>query len=242
MENLTILPGRNRQGQPEDFISIHLTRGRLYTIVGNTGSGKSRLIKDVEQLAQGDSVTGRTILLDGTPVSRSRRQMVAHLGQNMRFVLDTTVKEFLQLHARCRSRQTTPEEILELVNDITPEPVSLEQNLNQLSGGQSRALMIGDISLICDSPIVLIDEIENAGIDKQKALNLLCRQDKLVLVVTHDPHTALMSEQRIVLSGGAITAVVRRTPTEEILYRQLETEYQKQRLYQTLLRKGEPLV
>ena len=71
--------------------------------------------------------------------------------------------------------------------------------------------MIGDISLICDSPIVLIDEIENAGIDKQKALNLLCRQDKLVLVVTHDPHTALMSEQRIVLSGGAITAVVRRT-------------------------------
>jgi len=100
MENLTILPGRNRQGQPEDFISIHLARGRLYTIVGNTGSGKSRLIKDVEQLAQGDSVTGRTILLDGTPVSRSRRQMlsgqmVAHLGQNMRFVLDTTVKEFL---------------------------------------------------------------------------------------------------------------------------------------------------
>lgn len=100
--------------------------------MGNTGSGKSRLIKDVEQLAQGDSVTGRTILLDGTPVSRSRRQMlsgqmVAHLGQNMRFVLDTTVKEFLQLHARCRSRQTTPEEILELVNDITPEPVSLEQ-------------------------------------------------------------------------------------------------------------------
>lgn len=34
MENLTILPGRNRQGQPEDFISIHLARGRLYTIVG----------------------------------------------------------------------------------------------------------------------------------------------------------------------------------------------------------------
>ena len=77
MENLTILPGRNRQGQPEDFISIHLARGRLYTIVGNTGSGKSRLIKDVEQLAQGDSVTGRTILLDGTPVSRSRRQMLS---------------------------------------------------------------------------------------------------------------------------------------------------------------------
>lgn len=247
MESLTILPGHDRQGQLEDFSSIHLARGKLYTIVGNTGSGKSRLIKDIEQLAQGDSVTGRTILLDGAPVPRSRRQilsgqLVAHLGQNMRFVLDTTVKDFLQLHARCRRRQTMPEEILELVNDITPEPVTLEQSLNQLSGGQSRALMIGDISLICDSPVVLIDEIENAGIDKQKALDLLCRQDKLVLVVTHDPHTALMSEQRIVLGGGAITTVVGRSPSEKILYQKLENEYQTQRLYQTLLRRGELLV
>ena len=101
--------------------------------------------------------------------------------------------------------------------------------------------MIGDIALVCDSPIVLIDEIENAGIDKQRALHLLRRQDKLVLVVTHDPHTALMSERRIVLDGGAITAVVGRSPAEAALYQQLEAEYQTQRRYQTLLRKGELL-
>lgn len=246
MECVTILPGHDKHGQVESFSEIHLKRGQLYTIVGNTGSGKSRLIKDVEQLAQGDSVTGRTILLDGAAVSRTHRQslsgqLVAHLGQNMRFVLDTTVEDFLRLHARCRSRQITPEEILEVANGITPEPVMPGQSLNQLSGGQSRALMIGDIALICDSPIVLIDEIENAGIDKERALHLLRRQDKLVLVVTHDPHTALMSEQRIVLNGGAITAVVGRSSSEAVLYQQLEQEYQIQRRYQTLLRKGELL-
>ena len=165
MECLTILPGHDKRGTVESFLPIHLKRGQLYTIVGNTGSGKSRLIKDVEQLAQGDSVTGRTILLDGAPVSRCHRQrlsgqLVAHLGQNMRFVLDTTVEDFLRLHARCRSREITPKEILKLVNEITPEPVTLGQNLNQLSGGQSRALMIGDIALVCDSPIVLIDEAD----------------------------------------------------------------------------------
>ncbi len=244
MESVTILPGRDKHGRPESFSSIRLRRGRLYTVVGNTGSGKSRLIKDVEQLAQGDSVTGRMILLDGAPVNRSQRQglsgrLVAHLGQNMRFVLDTTVEEFLRLHARCRSRQIAPEEILDLVNDITPEPVTLNQSLSQLSGGQSRAVMIGDIALICDSPIVLIDEIENAGIDKERALHLLRCQEKLVLVVTHDPHTALMSEQRIVLNGGAITAVVGRSASEAVLSQQLEAEYQKQRHYQMLLRKGE---
>ena len=231
MECLTILPGHDKRGTVESFLPIHLKRGQLYTIVGNTGSGKSRLIKDVEQLAQGDSVTARTILLDGAPVSRCHRQrlsgqLVAHLGQNMRFVLDTTVEDFLRLHARCRSREITPKEILKLVNEITPEPVTLGQNLNQLSGGQSRALMIGDIALVCDSPI---------------ALNLPRRQDKMVLVVTHDPHTALMSERRIVLGGGAITAVVGRSPAEAALYQQLEAEYQTQRRYQTLLRKGELL-
>ena len=61
MECLTILPGHDKRGTVESFLPIHLKRGQLYTIVGNTGSGKSRLIKDVEQLAQGDSVTGRTI-------------------------------------------------------------------------------------------------------------------------------------------------------------------------------------
>lgn len=45
--------------------------------------------------------------------------------------------------------------------------------------------MIADIALICDSPVVLIDEIENAGIDKEHALRALLGHDKLVLVVTH---------------------------------------------------------
>ena len=33
--------------------------------------------------------------------------------------------------------------------------------------------MTADIAVISDSPIVLIDEIENAGIKKQEALRLL---------------------------------------------------------------------
>lgn len=156
----------------------------------------------------------------------------------MRFVLDASVEEFLQLHARCRARAIDPTEVLALTNEITPEPVTLRQGLNQLSGGQSRALMIADIALICDSPIVLIDEIENAGIDKERALGLLQKKDKLVLVVTHDPHTALMAQRRIVLSGGAVAAVVERTAGEAALYESLGRAYREQRHYQTQLRKG----
>ena len=246
MQSVTILPGRDKAGNPEPFQNITLERGELCTIVGNTGSGKSRLIKDVEQLARGDSVTRRRVLLDGAEVPAECRQslsseMVAHLGQNMRFVLDASVEEFLALHARCREKDTRPEEVLALANEITPEPIALDQSLNQLSGGQSRALMIADIALLCDSPIVLIDEIENAGIDKERALGLLQRRDKLVLVVTHDPHTALMSRRRIVMGGGAVAAVVERSPREADLYAELGELYHQQQTYQALLRRGDYL-
>ena len=140
-----------------------------------------------------------------------------------------------------QGKETAPEEVLTLANEITPEPVVLGQSLNQLSGGQSRALMIADIALLCDSPIVLIDEIENAGIDKERALGLLQRQDKLVLVVTHDPHTALMSRRRIIMGGGAVSAVVERSPQEAALYTELGELYHRQQKYQVLLRRGDYL-
>ena len=130
---------------------------------------------------------------------------------------------------------------LAVANDITPEPIAMDESLNLLSGGQTRALMIADIALICDSPIVLVDEIENAGIDKQRALSLLQSREKLVLVVTHDPHTALMAERRLVMSGGAVKAVITRSEREAALYDQLSIEYARSQRLQTLLRKGELL-
>ena len=246
VQTLTICPGTDKSGAAETFAPIVLKRGMLYAIVGNTGSGKSRLIKDVEQLVSGDSVTGRTVLLNGKAVASEQRRavgsrLVAHLSQNMRFVLDITVSEFLSRHALCRGKEIKTAEIVALANEITPEPIHEDSSLSQLSGGQSRALMIADIAAVCDSPVVLIDEIENAGIDKEKAFDLLCGRDKLVLAVTHDPHTALMSEERIILAGGAIEMVVMRSASETLLYHRLENEYRVQKHYQALLRKGEQL-
>ena len=240
---VTIVAGRGKDGRKEDFGHLTLRSGEIVAIVGNTGSGKSRLMKDLEQLVQGDSVTGRRILLDGSAAAQEERQriadsLIAHLGQNMRFVLDTSVSDFIRLHSQCRNRKVAIENVLDLANELTPEPIHPGQNLNLLSGGQARALMIADISLICDSPIVLIDEIENAGVDKEKAFHHLQKQDKLVLVVTHDPHTALMAQRRIVMQYGAVHAIIERTQAEQELYLQLSRTYRQHRVYQQALRKG----
>lgn len=246
MRRLSVLPGRGKDGARERFSQLSFEAGRLYAVVGDTGSGKSRLIKDIEQLARGDSVTGRTVLVDGLTAPACRvnaaSNLIAHLSQSMRFVLDTDVASFLRLHARCRNSAAAPGAVLDRANSLTPERIEACQNLNMLSGGQARALMIADIALICDSPVVLVDEVENAGIDKTRALSMLCAAEKLVLVVTHDPHTALMAEERIVMRNGAVAHQLRRSPEEAALLERLQQDYLGYRALQASLRNGETLL
>lgn len=243
MDAITVMAGTDKAGHPEKFDSIELRMGRMYAIVGNTGSGKSRFVKDVEQLSAGDSPTRRRVLVDGRQLgyqerSEFERSSIAHVGQNMRFVLDVTVEEFVAMHARCRGRVPCIDDVVALANEITPEHVRRESKLNVLSGGQSRALMVADVALVCDSPIVLVDEIENAGIDKVAALFALCRADKLVLAVTHDPHTALMAHERIVMKGGSVACVRARSEREKEAFVSLDGQYRRQRALQQALREG----
>lgn len=243
MNAVTVLAGTDKAGRPEEFGSIELLMGRMYAIVGDTGSGKSRFVKDIEQLCVGDSPTGRHVLVDGRRLSYEERSefeksSIAHVGQNMRFVLDVTVEQFVSMHARCRGRASCVDDVVALANEITPEYVHRESKLNVLSGGQSRALMVADVALVCDSPVVLVDEIENAGIDKAAALSALCSADKLVLAVTHDPHTALMAHERIVMREGSVICVRKRSEQEMEAFAALDGQYRRQRALQQALREG----
>ena len=74
--------------------------------------------------------------------------------------------------------------------------------------------MIADVAHLSASPIVLIDEIENAGVDRQRALELLVRQEKIVLMATHDPILALLGDRRLVIRNGGIAAILATSPAE----------------------------
>ena len=114
------------------------------------------------------------------------------------------------------------EEIIEAANELAGDNFDLTTPITSLSGGQSRALMIADTAILSSSPIVLIDEIENAGIDRKKALNLLVSSDKIVLMATHDPLLALMADKRIVIKNGGIERVIETTEEEKEVLSQLE--------------------
>ncbi|OQY40969.1 MAG: ABC transporter, partial [Fusobacteriia bacterium 4572_74] len=117
----------------------------------------------------------------------------------------------------------------------------LNTPITSLSGGQSRALMIADVAILSKSPIVLIDEIENAGIDRKKALDLLVGEEKIVLMATHDPILALMGDKRIIISNGGIDKVMEITVKEKAILHKLESLDEVIQGMRTKLRYGQEL-
>lgn len=230
VDSLTIIAGRDKSGDREKFESVTIDKSKIISIVGPTGSGKSRLLGDIEWTAQNDTPTGRQILINGEVPDMKWRfssgnKLVAQLSQNMNFVMDLTVFEFLELHAKSRMVQNEKEVIDKIIieaNKLAGEKFNLNTPITSLSGGQSRALMIADTAILSLSPIVLIDEIENAGIDRKKALKLLVSSDKIVLMATHDPLLALMGDKRIVIKNGGIDKIIETSKEEKDLLNKLE--------------------
>jgi len=215
VKSITIIGGNDKYGNNEN-INLELKVGEVISIVGPTGSGKSRLLADIECLAQRDTPTNRQILLNGEVPNINRRfsmenKLVAQLSQNMNFVMDLSVEDFIKLHAESRmidNVEVIIQKIISCANDLAGEKFNQDTPLTQLSGGQSRALMIADTALLSLSPIVLIDEIENAGIDRKNAIKLLVKEEKLVLISTHDPVLALMGDKRLVIKNGGISKII----------------------------------
>ncbi|MDC7223330.1 MAG: ATP-binding cassette domain-containing protein [Spirochaetales bacterium] len=247
VQDITILPGTNKSGEPENFEELTVRQGEIICIVGPTGSGKSRLLGDIEWVAQADTPTGRTVQINGTEPNKKWRfstkdKLVAQISQNMNFVMDLTVYEFVELHAESRmveNREEIIRRIIESANNLAGEKFSPETPITSLSGGQSRALMIADTAILSQSPIILIDEIENAGIDRKQALDLLLSEEKVVLMATHDPILALMGDKRIVIKNGGIHKVIETTEEERSILSTLEEMDRKLLSYRSQLRNGD---
>ena len=131
IEKITILPRVNKFGEKEKFGKIDVKKGEIVAIVGPTGAGKSQFLYDIEKLAQGDSKSKRTILVNDKTADKElrfdpKRKLIASLAQSMNFLTDTSVKNFLTLHLKARGKKFDSgliEEVIKEANEITGEPI-----------------------------------------------------------------------------------------------------------------------
>jgi ABC-type lipoprotein export system ATPase subunit len=229
IKRISVLGGRNRSGGREPVARVSFEMGAMVSIVGPTGSGKTTLINDIELFANRNTPTGRQVkingrLFPGASGPRPRRNPVAMISQHTNFLSDLPVDEFLRIHAQVRGSDPgrALEATLRFANLLTGEPIIRKNRMTELSGGQTRALLIADAVVIGASPIILLDEIENAGIHRIKVLELLKSHKKVFIFVTHDPRIALISDFRIVMKNGAMLKVIKTSAEEKLLSEEIK--------------------
>lgn len=235
MNKIIIYGGQGRDGQPE-LEKVELIAGEMISVVGPTGAGKTQLINDINCRADKDTPSNRKVVFEGF-----ENLSIAIVSQHNSFLSDLPVAEFLKIHASVRGKEGLVQETIDFANQLTGEKIVPDISMTELSGGQTRSLLIADALVISDSPIILLDEIENAGINKNKILDILKTYNKILVFVSHDPRIMLMCSKRIVMKNGGIISVIETSEEERNFYQELVLIDEDMNKIRNQLREGEKI-
>jgi ABC-type lipoprotein export system ATPase subunit len=232
IHSISILGGVGKNGDEEPVRRVDFNMGNIISIVGPTGSGKTTLINEMQLFTDGFTPTKRRILINGAIPPPEYQDdpscnPVAAITQHTNFLSDLPVGEFLRIHVGIRHSSDIEigkivDETLSMANHLTGEPIIASYSMTELSGGQTRALLIADAVVVGNSPIILLDEIENAGIYRGRALDILRKYQKIFVFVTHDPYIALLSDIRIVMKKGMMIKKLQITEDERTISKKVK--------------------
>jgi putative ABC transport system ATP-binding protein len=195
--------------------NLTVNRGDFTAIVGASGSGKTTLLNLIGGL---DRPTSGTIFVDGVDIttlnddamSEMRRHKVGVLFQDQHLLPIFTAIENVQVpmlldEIRAEERYERSIKLL--------EAVSVEHRAHhmphELSGGMrsrvalARALANDPVVLLCDEPTGDLDHKTGGEIIKLMK-DLAKKEDRAVLVVTHDPEVARMADKILLLRDGVL--------------------------------------
>ena len=196
-----------------DDFTLTVDPGEWVSIMGPSGSGKSTLVNLIGCL---DRPSTGEISLDGQNVAnipadelnRVRAEKIGFVFQQFYLIPYLTALENVML-AQYFHSMTDENEALEAL-----ERVGLKDRPHhvpsQLSGGEQQRVCIAR-ALINDPKIILADE-PTGNLDAKNeeiVLELLRdfhRQDRTIVMVTHDPVVARLADRRIELHHGKIAA------------------------------------
>lgn len=249
IKKITVIGGYGKNGEKEQIKVVNFEIGNVISIVGPTGGGKTAFINDIALFANENTPSKRKVLINDEIPSEEITQdpsknPIALITQHTNFLSDLPVRKFLEIHAAIRksgNKNLAVDETLNFANQLTGEPIILDSSMTELSGGQTRALLIADAVIIGNSPIILLDEIENAGIHRTKALELLKKYQKIFIFVTHDPRIALLSDFRIVMKNGAMQKLITTDNEEKVIAKEIKKLDDILTEFRDKLRSGEKL-
>ena len=196
-------------------VNLTVNKGEIVAIVGKSGAGKTTLLQIIGTLDRPDS---GSIRIDGTDISLLSEKELAdfrnrHIGFIFQFhqlLPEFTALENVMMPAliarendeQARTRATRLLSDLGLRDRLSHRP-------NQLSGGEkqrvaaARAMMMQPSVILADEPSGSLDE-QNKKELNHLLLEMRERYGQTIIVVTHDPDTARISDRIIEMRDGRI--------------------------------------
>jgi len=202
-------------------VDLKINKKEFVAIMGPSGSGKSTLLHMIGCL---DRPTEGKIFLDGTDISTLNDSELARLrGNKLGFVFQffnlyptLSALENVELPMMIieKNERERKERAMELLKIVGMEKRS-EHLPSQLSGGERQRIAIAR-ALANDPSLILADEPtgnldSKTGEEIMKFLNRLQeKEEKTIVMVTHEPDIAKYAERVVYLRDGKIVKEVKR--------------------------------
>lgn len=194
-------------------ISAVFESGKMYAIIGESGSGKTTflsLISALDKLQEGD-VRYNDKSLKKISGQEYRLKYVNIVFQSYNLIRYMTAAENVQVASDFDGRKVDPNKYLEKVG-ITPEEGS--RLIGKLSGGQQQRVAIAR-ALASNSPIIMADE-PTGNLDEETEekiidifRDLAHKDNKIVIIVTHSRQVAKRADKIFTLRRGKLSATTK---------------------------------
>jgi len=207
---------KNQNHEVLKNISCSFDTGKVYAIVGKSGSGKSTMMSLMAGL---DIPTSGQVLYEGVSTSqmdldRYRRECAAVIYQNFKLFPLLTISENITYPMELRGFKGEPAraKARELVRKVALPETVLDRFPSMLSGGEQQRVAIAR-ALSMDSKLILADE-PTGNLDEENSKNIidillsLARNDNYcVIMVTHDLSVIPRMDVVYRLSSGQLKPV-----------------------------------
>ena len=191
-----------------DNINIEIEKNKITCLIGESGCGKTTLLKMINRLNEPTSgiitINGKNILKQD-PIKL--RRSIGYVIQQTGLFPHMTIKENIEIIPKIEKlpKQDIEKKTLELMQMIDLNPTEyLNRYPNELSGGQqqrigiARAFATDPDIILMDEPFSALDPVTRSSL-QDELIKIQNKHNKTIVFVTHDMDEAIKLADKIAI-------------------------------------------